>query len=113
MSKVAGYILKAKNILEGDYQEIRKTYQDRTLPVTRTENQTRCLIGGAALYIDRIIAASKDQDVDEDLYWAIVYLFMVIDEKEYNLDLDRFEKDTNCIGALAHKYRPEICLKED
>lgn len=111
MSNVAGYILKGKNILEGDYQEIRKTYQTDK-PVTRTENQTRYLIGGASLYIERIIAESNDNDVDEDLYWAIIYLFMVIDEKKYNLDLDHFEKDTNCIRKLAHKYRPEICLEK-
>lgn len=110
MATTAGVVLMAKRILEKDWPKVREDYKT-DIPVYRTENHTRCLIGGASLYIDRILEASNDADIDEDLYWALLYLFMVFDERTCNLDLDRFLKETGCVDRLAHKYRPEICKK--
>lgn len=110
MATTAGVVLMAKGILEKDWPKVCEDYKT-DIPVVRTENQTRCLIGGASTYIERILEASNDTDVDEDLYWALLYLFMVFEEKNLNLNLDKFLKETGCVDRLAHKYRPEICKK--
>lgn len=110
--KTATIVLIAKNILEGDYQKVREDFKKDT-PVTTTDKQTRHLVGGASLYIDRILAAYDERDVDEDLYWALIYLFMVIDERKYNLNIEAFEESTHCVSNLAKKYRPEILRKTE
>ena len=110
MVNTAGVVLIAKRILEEDWPKVREDYKT-DIPVVRTEIQTGRLVGGASVYIDRILEASNDADVDEDLYWALLYLFMVWEEKSCNLDLDKFLKETGCVDRLAHKYRLEICKK--
>lgn len=108
--KIAELILKARNIYDLDYKKIREEYKCND-EIVRTEKMTSALIAGANLYIERILADYDKHDVDEDLYWAIIYLYMCYDEKEYHLDLHRFEEEIQVIKRLAPKYRPEVMKK--
>lgn len=98
----------AKELIDGgDYAKVRSEYKrEPGSGSDLTDRDHRMFTGRAFALAKQVITKGG---TDEEVYWAVLWLYVCIDARKYDLDCNKFWKDhEETMHGLEKKYADKV-----